>query len=41
MSWIDIKKKATDMWMITFEKSRRYILKKKRRKRKKQLKTKK
>jgi len=40
-SWINIKEKATDMWTITFKKSRRYILKKKRRKRKEWLKTKK
>ena len=33
-NWITIKKEATDMWMIIFERSKSYILKKKRRKKK-------
>ena len=41
MSWINIKEKTTDMWTIIFKRSKSYILKKKRRKKKERLKTKK
>ena len=38
MNWIDIKKKATNMWMIIFRRSRSYILMKKQKKKKERLK---
>jgi len=34
MNWITTRKEATNMWMIIFERSKSYILKKKKRKEK-------